>query len=57
MKMFSNSCYISKHEYKLLEFLRVKCELPPAGLFPVVGFALMRGGTDIPDGDILGFNP
>lgn len=57
MKMFSNSCYISKHEYELLEFLRVKCELPPAGLFPVVGVALMRGGTDIPDGDILGFNP
>lgn len=57
MKMFSNSCYISKYEYELLEFLRVKCELPPAGLFPVVGFALMRGGTDIPDGDILGFNP
>lgn len=57
MKMFSNSCYISKHEYELLKFLRVKCELPPAGLFPVVGFALMRGGTDIPDGDILGFNP
>lgn len=57
MKMFSNSCYISKHEYELLEFFRVKCELPPAGLFPVVGFALMRGGTDIPDGDILGFNP
>lgn len=56
LKMFSNSCCIGKHEYELLEFLRIKYELPPAGLFPVVGFALMREGTDILDGDILGFN-